>query len=615
MCGIFGYVGKKQAQDIIFDGLSKLEYRGYDSAGISVHDGENIYTIKAQGRLKNLEAKSLENKLFGSLGIGHTRWATHGVPSDKNSHPHMSHDCKISIVHNGIIENYLSLKKNLKENIFLSDTDSEVIAHLINKFYIDQVNKNKNKNQDINNLIDAVYLAIKEMRGSYALGILCKDFPDKLIAVRKDNPLVIGIGEQENFIASDITAIVNHTRDIYLLENGEVGILSRENIKILDENKNLVEKKIFKVNWNIESAERGGYKFFMLKEIFEQPKTMNDLLSLNLSANNFLEKISLEKLKDFERIYFVACGTAYHAGLIAASLLSHIENIFVSAEMASEFRYNNPVINNKTLVIIISQSGETADTLAALRMSKNKGAKILSIVNVVGSSIARESHSVIYTAAGPEIAVASTKAFSGQVIAIYILIIYIYKLFDIISAEKFFELENSLREIPKLVSQVLARNSELELIAKKYITARNIFYIGRNLDYFIALEGSLKLKEIAYLYSQVYAAGELKHGPIALIDNSILIIGIITQENILEKTLSNLKECKARYGKIFLITTRNNREIQDTCDDLFIIPKTDQIFQPIIANICLQLFAYHIADNLNCDIDKPKNLAKSVTVE
>lgn len=542
----------------------------------------------------------------GTLGIGHTRWATHGAPSDINSHPHASNNCKIAVVHNGIIENYLSIKEELTESSFASDTDTEVIAHLINKFYTKAT---------IKNLLDAVYAAIDKMCGTYALAIICSDFPDKLIAVKKDNPLVIGIGKNENFIASDITAIINYTRDAYLLNDGEVALIDAENIKIFDKDKTLVTKKIFKIDWDIESAEKGGYDFFMLKEIFEQPKVINDFLSINLYDENFLHKINLETLENFDRIYIVGCGTAYHASLIGAHLLSKLPNIFVSAEMASEFRYNEPLIDEKTLLIVISQSGETADTLAALRMAKKNNARVLSIVNVVGSSIARESDNVIYITAGPEISVASTKAFSLQIMALYVLVCNLYKVCKVISTEKFLQLQNELQRIPSLITEILDRENEIKIMAEKYLSCKNVFYIGRGLDYFIAREGSLKLKEIAYLYSQAYAAGELKHGPIALIDDSILIVGVITQKNIVEKTLSNLKECKSRHGKIFIVTTENNSDIKNVADDSFIIPQINQMFAPILANISLQLFAYYIAKGLGYDIDKPRNLAKSVTVE
>lgn len=608
MCGIVGYTGLSDAQPILLSGLSKLEYRGYDSAGIAVHNGKNIDIIKSKGRLNELEKKLSENKLEGNLGIGHTRWATHGIPSDLNSHPHSSNNCKIVVVHNGIIENYLSIKKELIKSLFSSDTDTEVIAHLINKYYT---------GNKIENLIDAVYYATEKMRGSYALAIICSDFPDKIIAVKKDNPLVIGIGEKENFVASDITAIINHTRNTYLLDDNEVAVIDSKNVNIFDKNKNPVQKKIFKINWNIESAEKGGYDFFMLKEIFEQPKVINDFLSLNLSDKKFLSKINFnyETFRNFNRIYIVGCGTAYHAGLIGSYLLSKLPNVFVSAQMASEFRYNNPVIDEKTLLIVISQSGETADTLAALRMAKKNHARALSLVNVVGSSIARESDNIIYITAGPEISVASTKAFSLQVIALYVLVCNLYKICGIITDEKFWQMQNELKKLPSLINQILDRQNEIKALANKYLSCRNVFYIGRGLDYFISLEGSLKLKEIAYLYSQAYAAGELKHGPIALIDDTILVIGIVTQNNIIDKTLSNLKECKARQGKIFTITTQISSEVENISDDIFIIPETDEIFVPILANVSLQLFAYYIAKDLGYDIDKPRNLAKSVTVE
>ena len=608
MCGIVGYVGKKPVVDILLDGLEQLEYRGYDSAGIAVHNGKKIDIVKSKGRLYELKKKLSSNNLKGNLGIGHTRWATHGIPSDVNSHPHTSNNCKIAVVHNGIIENYLELKKNLSQSIFSSDTDTEVIAHLINKYYVPG---------KIENLIDAILKVLTKINGSYALAIICEDFPDKLIGVRKDNPLVIGLGENENFIASDITAIVNYTRDVYFLDDEQIALLDSKNVTVFDKNKNVVKKDVFKVDWNVESTQKGGYDFYMLKEIFEQPKIINDFISLNLSDNNFLDKINLsnKQIKKFNRIYIVGCGTAYHAGLIGARLMERLPNVFVRAHMASEFRYSNQIIDEKTLLIAISQSGETADTLAALRIAKKNNARVLSIVNVVGSSIARESDNVIYIAAGPEIAVASTKAFSAQLMAFYVLVCNLYRSLEIISEQQFLQMQEKLRELPSLVNQILSCENEIKDKAQKYLSCKNVFYIGRSLDYFIALEGSLKLKEIAYLYSQAYAAGELKHGPIALIDDTILVIGILTQENIIEKTLSNLKECKSRSGKIFTVTSQIDNKVKNISDDVFVIPKTHEIFEPLLANIVLQLFAYYIANGLGYDIDKPRNLAKSVTVE
>ncbi len=608
MCGIVGYIGLSDAQPILLSGLEKLEYRGYDSAGIAVHNGKKIDIVKSKGRLYELKKKLSSNNLKGNLGIGHTRWATHGIPSDVNSHPHTSNNCKIAVVHNGIIENYLELKKNLSQSIFSSDTDTEVIAHLINKYYVPG---------KIENLIDAILKVLTKINGSYALAIICEDFPDKLIGVRKDNPLVIGLGENENFIASDITAIVNYTRDVYFLDDEQIALLDSKNVTVFDKNKNVVKKDVFKVDWNVESTQKGGYDFYMLKEIFEQPKIINDFISLNLSDNNFLDKINLsnKQIKKFNRIYIVGCGTAYHAGLIGARLMERLPNVFVRAHMASEFRYSNQIIDEKTLLIAISQSGETADTLAALRIAKKNNARVLSIVNVVGSSIARESDNVIYIAAGPEIAVASTKAFSAQLMAFYVLVCNLYRSLEIISEQQFLQMQEKLRELPSLVNQILSCENEIKDKAQKYLSCKNVFYIGRSLDYFIALEGSLKLKEIAYLYSQAYAAGELKHGPIALIDDTILVIGILTQENIIEKTLSNLKECKSRSGKIFTVTSQIDNKVKNISDDVFVIPKTHEIFEPLLANIVLQLFAYYIANGLGYDIDKPRNLAKSVTVE
>ena len=606
MCGIIGFVGNENACPFLLNGLEKLEYRGYDSAGVAIHDEKKINILKAKGKLAELEKKIEFNNLRGNIGIGHMRWATHGKVSEENAHPQSSVDNKIVLVHNGIIENYLELKNEFDKNIFISDTDTEVIAHLIYKYY--------DWTGILNDFLDAVYFVLQKLKGSYALAIMCEDFKDKIFAVKKDSPLVIGIGENKNFVASDISAFIKYTNKVCYLNDNELAVIDEEDINVFDENKNILNKKVDKIYADNSNFGKDNYDSFMLKEIFEQPKVIKNFLIDN--RDNFLEKINLDEkiLDDIERIYLIGCGTAYYACLMGAKLLSKL-NLFVSAETASEFRYSNLVVNKKSLVIVVSQSGETADSLAALRIAKKNGAKILSIVNVRESSIARESDFVININAGPEISVASTKAFSLMLSAFYILSCCLYKYFKIISHNEFLDLKNDLGEIPELVERILKQHEKIKSVAEKYLSCKNIFYLGRNLDYVIALEGALKLKEIAYLNAQAYPSGELKHGPIALVDKNTLIIGIATQKNIFDKTLSNLEECKARNGKILVITQYENENSQDVADDIFILPECNQIFIPLLANIYLQLFAYYVAKNLGRDIDKPKNLAKSVTVE
>ena len=606
MCGIIGFVGNENACPFLLNGLEKLEYRGYDSAGVAIHDEKKINILKAKGKLAELEKKIEFNNLRGNIGIGHMRWATHGKVSEENAHPQSSVDNKIVLVHNGIIENHLELKNEFDKNIFISDTDTEVIAHLIYKYY--------DWTGILNDFIDAVYFVLQKLKGSYALAIMCEDFKDKIFAVKKDSPLVIGIGENKNFVASDVSAFVKYTNKVCYLNDNELAVIDEEDINVFDENKNILNKKVDKIYADNSNFGKDNYDSFMLKEIFEQPKVIKNFLMDN--SDNFLEKINLDEkvLDDIERIYLIGCGTAYYACLMGEKLLSKL-NLFVSAETASEFRYSNLVVNKKSLVIVVSQSGETADSLAALRIAKKNGAKILSTVNVRESSIARESDFVININAGPEISVASTKAFSLMLSAFYILSCCLYKYFKIISHNEFLDLKNDLGEIPELVERILKQHEKIKSLAEKYLSCKNIFYLGRNLDYVIALEGALKLKEIAYLNAQAYPSGELKHGPIALVDKNTLIIGIATQKNIFDKTLSNLEECKARNGKILVITQYENENSQDVADDIFILPECNQIFIPLLANIYLQLFAYYVAKNLGRDIDKPKNLAKSVTVE
>lgn len=606
MCGIIGFVGNENACPFLLNGLEKLEYRGYDSAGVAIHDGKKINILKAKGKLFELEKKVETKNLIGNVGIGHMRWATHGKVSEENSHPQSSLNNKIALVHNGIIENYLELKNEFDKNIFISDTDTEVIAHLIDKYY--------DWTGILNNFIDAVYFVLKKLKGSYALAIMCEDFKDKIFVVKKDSPLVIGIGENKNFVASDVSAFIKYTDHVCYLNDNELVVIDEKSINVFDENKNILEKKIVNVNGEKNDFGKGSYDSFMLKEIFEQPNVIKSFLMDN--SDNFLEKINLDEkiLDELERIYLIGCGTAYYACLMGEKLLSKL-NLFALAQPASEFRYSDLVLNKKSLVIVVSQSGETADSLAALRIAKKNGAKILSIVNVKESSIERESDFVININAGPEISVASTKAFSLMLTTFYFLSCYLYKYFKVMSLDEFLNLKNDLCEINELIEKVLKQQEKIKNVAEKYVSSKNIFYLGRNLDYVIALEGALKLKEIAYLNAQAYPSGELKHGPIALVDENTLIVGVVTQENIFDKTLSNLKECKARNGKIFVITQYENESSKDVADNIFVLPECNQIFIPMLANICLQLFAYYIAKNLGRDIDKPKNLAKSVTVE
>jgi glucosamine--fructose-6-phosphate aminotransferase (isomerizing) len=611
MCGIVGYIGSKQAPSILMEGLSKLEYRGYDSAGIAVHDGTKINLLKAQGKLVNL-AKMLENnQIQGKAGIGHTRWATHGAPSDINSHPHMSEDRMIAVVHNGIIENYMEIKEELsaKGYRFVSETDTETVAHLMDYYY-----------KQGHGFLESVFMVLERIEGAYALGIICKDYPDTLIAARKNCPLVIGKGQGENFIASDIPAILHRTREVYFLNDNEVAVIKKDSIDIFDRDKNKVDRDVFHVNWDIDAAEKGGYDHFMLKEINEQPKIVQDVLSIRMKEDEDeinLEGISLRKddLKNIDRIYIVACGTAYHAGLVGKYLIERIARIPVVADVASEFRYKDPILDERTLLIVVSQSGETADTLEALRIAKRNKARVLAIVNAVGSSIAREADDVFYILAGPEISVASTKAFTAQVVAMELICLHISMETGKMTKAEFSAARAELNSLPGRISEVIQKCGEESKLAEKYINSKNVFYIGRGLDYLISMEGSLKLKEIAYLHSEAYAAGELKHGPIAMIEDSTLVIAMLTQEELFEKTLSNIKEVKARGAKVIAIALNGNDSIKSQVDDVIYVPRSGWMTAPIIANVTTQLFAYYVAKALGTDIDQPRNLAKSVTVE
>ena len=611
MCGIVGYIGPSQASAILIDGLKRLEYRGYDSAGIAVHDGEKINMLKAKGKLVNLAQKLEENPVSGCLGIGHTRWATHGAPSDINSHPHISGDRLIAVVHNGIIENYLDIKEELTQKgyKFVSETDTETVAHLIDYYYKSGIG-----------FLESVFKTLERIEGAYALGILCRDYPDTLIAARKNCPLVIGKGEGENFIASDIPAILHHTRNVYFLDDNEIAVIKVDGIKIFDNNKNEVKKEIYEVKWDIDAAEKGGYEHFMIKEINEQPKIIQELVQRRIpeeSSSIDMSGIKLTKadIEDLSRIYIVACGTAYHAGLIGKNLIEKLTRIPVIADVASEFRYRDPVIDEHTLLIVVSQSGETADTLEALRIAKRNGARVMAVVNAVGSSIAREADDVFYILAGPEISFASTKAFTAQVTAMELIAVSMAMELNKISSEEFSSIKDELYEIPSKISKILQKSHIEKQLAEKYSKVSNVFFIGRGLDYIVSMEGSLKLKEIAYLHSEAYAAGELKHGPIAMIDENTLVVAVLTQEELFEKTLSNIKEVKARGAKVIAIALEGNDAFTKEVDDVIFIPRAYWMVAPLLAAVPAQLFAYYVAYCLGTDIDQPRNLAKSVTVE
>ena len=609
MCGIVGYVGDRQAAEFLLDGLSKLEYRGYDSAGIAVYDGENIRVEKSVGRLAALRDKIKGNVPMGSLGIGHTRWATHGRPSDVNSHPHTDCHGDFAIVHNGIIENYLSLKEELIANghVFKSETDTEVVVHLLEEVY----------NGDF---IAAVRAVLERIEGSYALVFMSRRHPDLLICTKQDNPLIIGLGEGENFIASDIPAIISKTRRTYILADGEVAIVRKEAVEVTNHLGAPVPKKVFEVTWNAEAAEKGGYEHFMLKEIHEQPKAVRDTMSQRITADK--KSISFDELawdadylNSFNKIYIVACGTAYHAGLVGKYYIEKLARVLVEVDVASEFRYRDPIVDEHTLLIVVSQSGETSDTLAALKESKRRGAKTLAITNVVGSSIAREADQVVYTWAGPEIAVASTKAYTTQLVLFFMLALYMAEIKKSIAAERTAELVAQLHEIPAQVSEILSDVDPIKTFAKQYGFNEDVFYIGRGLDYAVSLEGALKLKEISYIHAEAYAAGELKHGTLALIVEGVPVIALATQRNVYEKTLSNIKEVKARDAVVIGIAAEGDTELEKYVDHVMHVPATDEFIMPILSVIPLQLLAYYAAITRGCDVDKPRNLAKSVTVE
>lgn len=608
MCGIVGYLGNKKAVSILIEGLSKLEYRGYDSAGIAIMEDGDIKVEKRKGRLSNLAEKLKNTEFNATIGIGHTRWATHGEPSDLNSHPHTNEDGTIAVVHNGIIENYIVLREWLISEgyKFVSETDTEVIPHLVDYYYK-------------GNLEDAVIKATQKMEGSYALGVVSQKDPGKIVAVRKDSPLIVGVGENEGFIASDIPAVLNHTRDVYLLEDREYVIITNSGIKIINSKKEEIKKEIFHVTWDVDAAEKGGYEHFMLKEIHEQPKAIKDTLTSRIVKGEKikLDSISLtkEQIENIDRIYIVACGTAYHSGVVGKYIIERLAKIPVEIDIASEFRYRNPLINERTLMIAISQSGETADTLGALRLAKEKGARIIAITNVVGSSISREADDVLYTWAGPEIAVASTKAYITMLIALYIIALYMAEIKKTVRESEIEKVKDGLLNLSEKTVEILNNTEKIKNFVEKVYDQRDVYYLGRGLDYAIAMEGSLKLKEISYIHSEAYAGGELKHGTIALIEKGTVVIALATQEDLFEKMVSNIKEVKTRGANVLGIAMEGHDYIEKTVDQAVYIPRVMPILAPVLSVIPLQVLAYYTAVKKGCDVDKPRNLAKSVTVE
>lgn len=609
MCGIVGYVGSDHAKEKIIDGLKRLEYRGYDSAGIALPVNGNIQIRKAVGEIKNLEVKIDDDDFDASVGIGHTRWATHGEPTEANAHPHCNMEQTIAIVHNGIIENYQELREWLADEygvIFKSETDSEVIAHLIGLFYD-------------GDLLEAVNKSVDRMRGAYAVAAIAADEPDKIVAVRKDAPLVAGAGKGFNFIASDIPALLKYVQDVYLIENNETVVLTKDEITIYDESGNKVSRDVYVVDWKADAADKEEYDHFMLKEIHEQPRVIRETLMNRLNADGSikLDDISMTKedIENFNKIYIIACGTAYHAGLVGKMIIEKMTHIPVEIDVASEFRYRETFIDDKTLFIAISQSGETLDTLAALRDAKDRGARILSVVNAVGSSIARESHDVFYTLAGPEVAVASTKAYTTQLICMYLIGLYMGSTKGTVDKEYYDYMLTELKAIPDKVESVLGNESRLRKLAERYHFNDNVFFIGRGLDSGVSYEGSLKLKEISYIHSFAIAAGELKHGTIALMDSETLVIALATQDKLYEKMVSNIVEVQARGAHIIGMAKEGRTEIENTSDEVIYIPQCADEVAPVLAVIPLQIFAYYVALERGCNIDKPKNLAKSVTVE
>ncbi len=606
MCGIVGYVGRRQAAEVLIDCLSKLEYRGYDSAGVALVEENNIKVVKATGRLKVLEEKLKEmGPIASCCGIGHTRWATHGAPSDINSHPHSSE--RISLVHNGIIENYLSLKEFLIQNgyEFVSDTDTEVLVKLLDYYY----------NGDP---LSSLLTTLSKVRGSYGLAILFKDFPGRIYAVRKESPLIVGYGKEENFLASDIPALLKYTREYSILDEGEIAQIDENGISFFNEFGKPIEKERLTADWDVEAAEKGGYAHFMLKEIHEQPEAMSRTINSRLEnglPNLRIPELTDEMLRGIERIHIVACGTAMHAGMVGKTAIERLTRVPTEVDIASEFRYRDPIVSEKDLVIIVSQSGETLDTLAALKLAKQKGAKTLAIVNVVGSSIARAADYVLYTYAGPEIAVASTKAYSVQLAVLYLFTLRLALARGSLPEAEVRRYVKELIRLPELLEQLLADTERIKYLASLFMNCEDLFYLGRGFDYALSLEGSLKLKEISYIHSEAYAAGELKHGTISLIVDGTPVVALATQDAIFEKTLSNVKETKSRGARVILFCKEGTEVPADVADHVVKLPVYEEIFMPMLLVVPLQLFAYYMAVLRGCDVDKPRNLAKSVTVE
>ncbi|MBQ8627292.1 MAG: glutamine--fructose-6-phosphate transaminase (isomerizing) [Agathobacter sp.] len=611
MCGIVGYVGKEQAAPILLDGLSKLEYRGYDSAGMAIYDGEHINVQKAMGRLKVLSELTHDGATMpGCVGIGHTRWATHGEPSDVNAHPHYNADQSIAVVHNGIIENYQKLKAKLEARgyEFLSATDTEVIAHLLDYYY----------NRCDYDALTAISKVVNRVEGSYALGIIFLDQPEVVYSVRKDSPLIVGHADGGNLIASDVPAVLKYTRDVYFIENDEVAVLSQDDIKFFNLDGEELVKESKHIDWDINAAEKGGYEHFMLKEIYEQPKTVRDTITPRLKNGGIeIEELGMtdDEIRALKKIHIVACGSAYHTGVTSKYVFEGMARIPVEVDLASEFRYRNPILEEGTLVIVISQSGETADSLAALRLAKSRGIQTLGIVNVVGSSIAREADKVMYTWAGPEISVATTKAYSCQLVAQYLLALKFAHVRGQITDKELSSYLVDLEKLPNQIERLLGNKEKIQKFANRYSGAENVFFIGRGIDYAISLEGSLKLKEISYIHSEAYAAGELKHGTISLIEDGTLVVAVVTQEELYAKTISNVVEVRSRGAVVFSVTNDDNNAMENNADYITYIPKTNKYFTNSLAIIPLQLFGYYVSVCRGLDVDKPRNLAKSVTVE
>ncbi|MGE4272737.1 MAG: glutamine--fructose-6-phosphate transaminase (isomerizing) [Desulfitobacterium sp.] len=607
MCGIVGYIGHRPAIPVLLEGLKKLEYRGYDSAGVAVLDQGGISTCKAVGKLVNLEEKLGTAYSQTGMGIGHTRWATHGRPSDLNAHPHMDTEANFAVVHNGIIENYLELKEWLIEqgHHFISETDTEVLPHLVEYYYR-------------GDLIATVREVLNHLKGSFAILVMSRQNPDILVAARKDSPMVVGLGENEFFVASDIPAILNYTRNTYIIEDGEMVVLTKDGVEVTDFEGKAKKKELYEVKWDAVAAEKGGYDHFMLKEIHEQPRALRDTLISRLEDDKVvLQEVDLtaEQLQNFRKVFIVACGTAWHAGLVGKTLIERWVRLPVEVDIASEFRYRSPIVDEHTLVVVVSQSGETADTLAALREAKRNGARVVAVTNVVGSSVAREAHDVIYTWAGPEIAVASTKAYTTQLEGMVLLGLYLAQIRGTLSTEKIKEVIAALRVIPAQAQEVIDEAEHIKDFAQSFVDVEDTFFIGRSLDWNVAMEGALKLKEISYIHAEAYAAGELKHGTLALITEKTPVIALATQMDVFEKTLSNIIEVRARDARVIGVTFKGNKDLAKSVDHVIYLPETIAELAPILTVIPLQLLSYYVSVARGCDVDKPRNLAKSVTVE